>query len=97
MAAQREIKKDVQDEERRQSRKVKELKRGGLRSTWMTWDGVWVKGASKVVVLPLAHPSSLIFSFSQNSGVCKQDWGPCLLMRTGGDKLTVCICVSVCV
>lgn len=60
-------------------------------------DGVWVKGASKVVVLPLAHPSSLIFSFSQNSGVCKQDWGPCLLMRTGGDKLTVCICVSVCV
>lgn len=39
MAAQREIKKDVQDEERRQSRKVKELKRGGLSSTWMTWGG----------------------------------------------------------
>lgn len=36
----------------------------------------------KVVVFPLAHPSSLIFSFSQNSGVCKQEPGPCLLMRT---------------
>lgn len=58
----------------------------------------------KVVVFPPAHPSSLIFSFSQNSGVCKQEWGPCLLMRTGGDEQTastVCVflvstCVSAC-
>lgn len=61
-------------------------------------DGVWVKGASKVVVLPLAHPSSLIFSFSQNSGVCKQDWGA---LPTNEDRRrqahSVYLCVCVCV
>lgn len=65
------------------------------------WEGTHTL---KVVVFPPAHTSSLIFSFSQNSGVCKQERGPCLLMRTGGDEQTastVCVflvsaCASVC-
>ena len=51
-------------------------------------EGEGVKQRLKTVMFPLALPSLLIFSFSLNSGVCKRDLGPCLLMRTG-DKRTV--------
>lgn len=47
-------------------------------------------------MFPLAHPSSLIFSFSQNSVVCKQERGPCLLIRTGDQQTASTVCVCVC-
>lgn len=52
--------------------------------------------ALKVVAFPTAHPSSLIFSFSLNGGVCKQDWGPCLLMRTKDKQSVPPVCVFAC-